>query len=74
MMLKGDVYECPQCNLMLQVLHESEFPPLQLAPPRCICGELLVMLQSGSESLDDNRAHPLNKVVEAELRHPAHSH
>jgi hypothetical protein len=71
MMLRGEIYECPQCNLMIQVLHESQCSPMQLAPPRCACGELLVMLQSGSESIDDV---PVNKIAAAELKHPAHEH
>ncbi|HYF51922.1 MAG TPA: hypothetical protein VEJ63_21115 [Planctomycetota bacterium] len=71
MMRKGEIYECRQCSLRIQVLEGSQFPPLQLAPPRCICGELLILLQSGSESVQDARD-GVNKIVDADV--PAHTH
>ncbi len=58
---RGDVFECPQCNMRVEVVRESEWPPLQLHEMKCVCGEELKLLQSGSESVD---WHHFNKILE----------
>jgi len=69
MMRKGDIFECRQCSLRIKVMEGSQWPPLQLAPPRCICGEVLVLLQSGSESVE-NAKDGVNHVFEQPYRSP----
>jgi hypothetical protein len=58
---RGDVFECPQCTLRVEVVREAEGPPLQLHTLKCVCGEELKLLQSGSESVDWHR---FNKILE----------
>lgn len=56
LMRHGDVYECPQCQLAVQVIRESKTAPMQDEAPRCCCGERLILVQSGSESVADSVA------------------
>lgn len=49
-MLRGDVFQCPQCLMTVKVMQETKANPAQLVVPRCCCGEPLILVQSGSES------------------------
>ena len=62
---RGDIYECPQCQLRFVVVHGCHFSELQTDNLRCCCGETPILLQSGSESADEEH---LNKIIFAELR------
>jgi hypothetical protein len=48
---RGDVYECPQCQLQVIVLSGGHMAPLeQSSKMLCSCGEKFVLVQSGSSS------------------------
>ena len=64
LMRHGDIYECPQCQLAVQVIRESRTAPMQDEAPRCCCGERLVLVQSGSESVAGSLAEK-NKIETA---------
>jgi len=54
LMRHGEIYQCMQCLLQIQVIQESKVNPLHAMAPRCCCGEMLTLVQSGSESVRDS--------------------
>jgi hypothetical protein len=50
---RGDTFECPQCGFQVQVLKSAHISPLiAKGSLQCVCGVTLVLLQSGSESVE----------------------
>ena len=66
-MRRGDILECPQCLCRIEVVHGSEWPPIQTQPIRCWCGESMRLMQSGSESVEEPGGE--NKILHAADRH-----
>jgi hypothetical protein len=60
---RGDIIECTQCRLRIEIMNESQWPPLQYTQLTCGCGGSLVLVQSGSESTRD-AATGVNKIVQ----------
>ena len=68
----GDIHECPQCGARIHVLAGNNWDPLQLADFNCTCGEKLMLVQSGSESVQG--ADPAqNKLLYTDIADPANS-
>jgi hypothetical protein len=66
-MRKGDILECPQCGCRMEVVQGFNWPPIQVTPLHCWCGEVMRLMQSGSESVSE--PHGLNKILQAAERH-----
>lgn len=61
---KGEFYHCPQCGLDIEIIHGGDWPPLQQSDHlQCSCGEKLILLQSGSESVQGSK-HGQNKIMD----------
>lgn len=65
----GDVFECQACAFQIRVLIAPQISPLALKDSlRCVCGSDLRLLQSGSESVDEQHNNKiLRKVQSPEL-------
>jgi hypothetical protein len=63
---KGDIFECPRCELQLLVLKGAHIAPYDATELKCNCGEKLILAQSGSESAGDTA---INKILAA-AEHP----
>jgi hypothetical protein len=68
----GDLFECPQCSMLIEVRRGTSFTPLQCGDLHCCCGETMILLQSGSESVEDAPEH-INKIVRAVAKTTAQS-
>lgn len=62
---KGEIYQCPQCGMRLDILRGCNWPTLQLTETwQCCCCASMLLLQSGSESVQGSQ-HGQNKIVDA---------
>ena len=64
---RGDVWECPSCLVRLQILSGAQGAEgFTLNHFACVCGDALVLIQSGSESTVGSRKDLLQAVSNPE--------